>query len=78
MTTTPRPTETPIVACTARRAADGIWTLVVEACPFCRVGRHPGRHVHGGGSGPHPDGGSRLSHCLADAQEYWLVTVEAS
>jgi hypothetical protein len=72
MTTSPRAHETPIVPVQARRGANGQWTLTVLKCPFCKK-----RHTHGGGSGPHPDAGPRLSHCLAAAQHYWL-TVEAS
>jgi hypothetical protein len=54
--------------CIARGAADGIWTLTVPRRPFCKQ-----RHTHGGGNGSDPDAGPRLSHCLVNAQEYWLV-----
>jgi hypothetical protein len=74
MTTSPRAHETPVVSTLARRAPSGQWTLTVLKCPWCRK-----RHSHGGGTGPDPDTGPRLSHCLADAQSYWLaVESEAS
>ena len=51
-------TATPQVPTYTKRAADGIWSLVV-ACPFCGDA-----HQHGGGSDVEPDLGLCLSHCL--------------
>lgn len=47
------------------------WSLTVERCPLCGK-----RHVHGGGDGPSPTLGHRVSHCAGDdvaAGDYFLV-----
>jgi hypothetical protein len=73
VTVAPRATETPIVPVVARREPSGQWTLTVPRCPFCTK-----RYTHGGGRGREPDAGPRLSHCLENAQEYWLVVEETN
>ena len=42
------------------RSRDGIWGLSYR-CPHCQK-----VHRHGGGNGPAPDLGHRVSHCHAD------------
>jgi len=41
--------------------------LVISKCPFCGF-----QHIHGGGSGPEPDGGHRLAHC-GHGRDYVLI-----
>ncbi len=42
----------------ARRCDDGVWSLIVERCPYCG-----GKHLHGGGGGECPIYGTRGAHC---------------
>lgn len=63
--------KTPIAYAVPRLCRDGIWTLVVEVCPFS--GR---RHTHGGGSDAEPSFGDRAPHCSeSTAGGYVLVEV---
>lgn len=48
----------PLAQATAKRARDGIWSLTVSTCPFCRE-----KHQHGGGAGERPSLGSRAADC---------------
>lgn len=60
--------EKTIALATARRARDGVWD-VRALCPHCGL-----IHLHGGGDGPRPYGGGRLSECLLG--HYHVIIVE--
>lgn len=49
-------------------ARSQVWTLTLQ-CPYCGD-----PHMHGGGSGPEPDYGYRVAHCLAGGPpDYRLI-----
>lgn len=62
-----------LVPTRAERAPDGVWRLIVPACPICGK-----RHLHGGGTGDAPELGHRLAHCAGGQQGggYVLVLAE--